>query len=366
MGHDNAVETGAGLPARLVAAPDKFRGTATAAQVAAAIGHAAERSGWSCDRAPVADGSEGTLEALGGTARFTTVQGPLGDPVTAEWRMQAGGTAVVEMARASGIALVGGPEGNDPLRASSRGTGELIAAALDAGAARVIVGMGGSATTDGGLAALTAINPIRRMRGPVEVLVACDVTTCFVDAAAMFAPQKGATPAQVALLRRRLERLAEVYVRDYGVDVRARPGSGAAGGLAGGLAAAGAVLVPGFDLVAEALDLATRIAGADLVVTGEAHLDAESFAGKAVGGVIELCAEAGVPVLVVAGEVEAHELPADLPPGVTVVSLVERFGWDEATWDPIGCLEAVVSAELARRAPAGGPSPGGHGTSPPR
>ena len=336
------------LVTRLVAAPDKFRGTATAAQVAAAVAHAAERAGWSCDQAPVADGGEGTLEALGGSPRRSVVTGPLGEPVTAEWRMQAGGKAVVEMARASGIALVGGPDGNDPLRASTRGTGELIAAALDAGATRVVVGVGGSATTDGGLAALTALNPARRLRGAIEVLVACDVTTRFVDAAEVFAPQKGATPAQVALLRRRLERLAEVYVRDYGVDVRDLPGSGAAGGLAGGLAAAGAVLVPGFDLVAEALDLAERFAGADLVVTGEGHLDAESFAGKAVGGVVGLASEAGVPVLIVAGGVDADGLPPDLPPSVTVVSLVERFGRDEATWDPMGCVDAVVSAELAR------------------
>ena len=352
------------LAGRLVAAPDKFRGTATAAQVAAAVAHAADRAGWSCDQIPVADGGEGTLDALSGPARgsrggrppparqgavhHTTVVGPLGDPVTAEWRVLADGTAVVEMARASGIALVGGPEGNDPLRASTRGTGELIAAALDAGATRVIVGVGGSATTDGGLAAVSALNPGRRMRGAVEVLVACDVTTRFVDAADVFAPQKGATPAQVALLRRRLERLAEVYLRDYGVDVRDLPGSGAAGGLAGGLAAVGAVLVPGFELVAEAIDLADRVAGADLVVTGEGHLDAESFTGKAVGGVIALATEAGVPVLVVAGGVEADEIPPDLPPSVTVVSLTERFGLDEATWDPIGCVDAVVSAELAR------------------
>jgi glycerate kinase len=353
MGHDIRMGTGPQVATQLVAAPDKFRGTATAAQVATAVAHAAERAGWSCDRAPVADGGEGTLEALGGSVRRTTVTGPLGVPVGAEWRMQDGGTAVVEMARASGLALVGGPEGNDPLRASTRGTGELMAAALDAGAARLIVGVGGSATTDGGLAALTALNPGRRLRGAIEVLVACDVTTRFVDAAEVFSPQKGATPAQVALLRRRLERLAEVYVRDYGVDVRDLPGSGAAGGLAGGLAAAGAQLVPGFDLVAEALDLGERIAGADLVVTGEGHLDAESFTGKAVGGVIDLATEAAVPVLVVAGGVDADDpvtgrILADLPSTVTIVSLVERFGLDEAMWDPIGCVEAVVSAELAR------------------
>jgi glycerate kinase len=350
MSHDNPVEMASKPGRRLVAAPDKFRGTATAAQVAAAVAHAAERFGWTCDQAPVADGGEGTLEALGGSPRHTTVHGPLGDEVHAEWRMHANGTAVVEMSRASGIDLVGGPEHNDPLRASTRGTGELIATALDAGATRVIVGMGGSATTDGGLAALTAINPTRRLRGAVEVLVACDVTTRFVDAAEVFAPQKGATAAQVALLRRRLERLAEVYVRDYDVDVRDLPGSGAAGGLAGGLAAAGAVLVPGFELVADTLDLAERIAGADLVVTGEGHLDAESFAGKAVGGVIGLAAAAGVPVLVVVGGVEPDEVPTGLASaGVTVVSLVDRFGREEATWDPIGCVDAVVSAELALR-----------------
>ena len=349
MGHDNAVGSDPRSDRLLVAAPDKFRGTATAAQVATAVARAAERFGWGCDQAPVADGGEGTLEALGGAPRHTTVHGPLGQLVDAEWRMHADGTAVVEMARASGLELLGGPDLNDPLRASTRGTGELIAAALDAGATRVVVGVGGSATTDGGLAALTAINPTRRMRGAVEVLVACDVTTRFVDAAEVFAPQKGATAAQVALLRRRLQRLAEVYIRDYGIDVRPLPGSGAAGGLAGGLAAAGAVLVPGFELVADALDLAERIAGADLVVTGEGHLDAESFAGKAVGGVIGLAAAAGVPVLVVVGGVERDEVPDDLPPGVTVVSLVERFGLDEATWDPIGCVDAVVATELALR-----------------
>ena len=335
---------GMGTTLRVLAAPDKFRGTATAAEVAAVVERAAAAAGWSCDRAPVADGGEGTLEALGGTPRQVTVRGPLGDPVVAEWRLQ-GDVAVVEMARASGLALVGGAEGNDPLRASTAGTGELIAAAVAAGARRVIVGVGGSATTDGGLAALTALNPGRRLRG-VDVVVACDVTTRFVDAADVFAPQKGATPAQVALLRRRLERLAQVYVRDYGVDVRPIPGSGAAGGLAGGLAAAGATLVPGFDVVADAVGLAERVAAADLVVTGEGLLDAESFEGKAVGGVLELAAEAGVPVLVVAGEVYDDELPAAMPETVVIVSLTDRFGPERAHDDVAGCIEEVVAERL--------------------
>lgn len=312
------------------------------------MARAAAAAGAACDAAPVADGGEGTLEALGGTVRTTTVRGPLGEPVAAEWRMRPGGTAVVEMARASGLTLAGGPAGNDPLRATTAGTGELIAAALDAGATRVVVGAGGSATTDGGLAALTALNPRRRLRTGIELVVACDVDTLFVDAAEVFAPQKGATPAQVALLRRRLERLAQIYVRDYGVDVRDEPGSGAAGGLAGGLAAAGAVLVDGFDLVADAIGLAERIAAADLVVTGEGLLDAESFDGKAVGGVVELATGAGVPVLIVAGDVAAGELPEGLGPSVEVVSLVARFGRDRAMADAAGCVEEVVVTRLLR------------------
>lgn len=332
----------------VVAAPDIFRGTATAVEVAAAVAQAAAACGARCDQAPVADGGEGTLDALGGAARVTTVCGPLGEPVEAQWRMQrdaAVPTAVVETARASGLALAGGPKDNDPLRATTHGTGELIAAALDAGARRVIVGVGGSATTDGGLSALTALNPRRRLHAGIELVVACDVDTLFVDAAEVFAPQKGATAAQVSLLRRRLERLAQVYLRDYGVDVSQIPGSGAAGGLAGGLAAAGAELVPGFDVVADALSLAERIAAADLVVTGERLLDAESFEGKAVGGVLRLAAEAGVPALVIAGDIVEEELP-DLPPSVVVVSLVRRFGAERAMGDVPGCVEEVVAAHL--------------------
>jgi glycerate 2-kinase len=326
--------------AHVVAAPDKFRGTATAAQVAEAMARAAAGAGWTCDRAPVADGGEGLLEALGGSVRRTRVTGPLGRPVEAEWRMQAG-RAVIEMARASGLSLVGGPEGNDPLRASTTGTGQLVAAAVAAGARSVIVGAGGSATTDGGLGCLRALEPLARLRG-VELVVACDVTIAFVDAAPLFAPQKGATPAQVALLTSRLERLAQVYERDHGVDVRSLPGAGAAGGLAGGLAAVGASLVPGFDLVADAVALAERIEGAELVLTGEGFLDDQSFQGKAVGGVVELAREHGVPVVVVAGQVEGEH-------GVDAVSLVDRFGEERAMHDALGCVEEVVAGELARR-----------------
>ncbi len=252
-----------------------------------------------------------------------------------------GSTAVIEMARASGLPLAGGAAGNDPVRATTAGTGELIAAAVKAGAKRVLVGAGGSATTDGGLAALTALEPHSRLHG-IELVVACDVATRFLDAAAVFSPQKGATPAQVALLGRRLERLAQVYLEDHGVDVRPLAGGGAAGGLAGGLAAIGAPLVPGFEVVAEAVDLAERLEGADLVVTGEGFLDEQSFHGKAVGGVVSLAAEVGVPVLVVVGEgMGEHPVP--------YVSLVERFGRERAMADTVACIEQVVAGCLAGR-----------------
>lgn len=330
---------------RVVAAPDKFRGTASAAEVAGAVARAAAACGWSCDRAPVADGGEGTLEAIGGATRSTRVRGPLGEVVEAEWRMLSGGgglgdgpTAVVEMARAAGLELVGGAEWNDPMRASTEGVGDLVNAALAARARRVVVALGGSATTDGGLGCIEALRPHGRLAG-VELVAACDVTTTFVQAAEEFAPQKGASAAQVALLRRRLERLAQVYLDELGVDVRPIPGSGAAGGLGGGLAALGATLVPGFDLVADAIELPERIEGADLVVAGEGFLDEHSFAGKAVGGVVELAREAGVPVLVVAGEAFA-----DSP--VPAVALVERYGRERALADTLACVEAAVSAYL--------------------
>lgn len=329
---------------QLLAAPDKFRGTATASEVAAAIEWAAHDAGWTCDRAPVADGGEGLLDVLDahlqGVRRRTTVTGPLSAPVDAEWLL-AGRIAVVEMARASGLLLAGGADGNDPMAATTRGTGELIAAAVAAGARKVIVGLGGSATTDGGRGALAALQPHARLRG-VQLVVACDVTTPFTEAAKEFGPQKGASPSQVELLTRRLEAMADDYRRTTGVDVAALPGAGAAGGLAGGLAALGADLVPGFDLVAEMIDLPERVAAADVVVTGEGHLDEWSFRGKAVGGVVDLADEAGKPVVVIAGVVD-DGLP------IAAVSLVERFGHERAVADVAGCVAEVVVAELARR-----------------
>jgi len=235
------------------------------------VGISSPRRG-STRRQPLAPFAErqGALEALGGANRITVVTGPLGDPVEAAWRFHRG-TAVIEMARASGLTLVGGAAGNDAMAATTTGTGELIDQALQLGAKKIVVCLGGSATTDGGLGCVRAITAPSRLKS-VQLLVACDVQTLFTDAAPVFAPQKGATPAQVDMLRGRLERLAQMYEAEYGVDVRSVPGTGAAGGLAGGLVALGGTLLPGFDLVADEVDLHDHIAAADLVITGEGYL----------------------------------------------------------------------------------------------
>ncbi len=317
---------------RVVAAVDKFRGTASAAEVARAIGHACWELGHDCDEVPVADGGEGTLEALGGANKTSMVTGPLGDPVQAEWRMQRT-TAIIEMARASGLALVGGRDHNDAMAASTVGTGELIDQALDLGAKKIIVCLGGSATTDGGLGAIRAIHAPQRLRG-VDLLVACDVTTRFADAGVVFGPQKGATPAQVRMLTGRLDRVAQIYRSEFGVDVSAIEGGGAAGGLAGGLAALGGRLVPGFDLVADELDLHDRVVAADLVITGEGFLDAQSFEGKVVGRVQQLAVGLGKPVGAVVGDADPSVVER-----IPVAVMATLFGLERALAEPLWCVE---------------------------
>jgi glycerate kinase len=316
----------------VLAAVDKFRGTATAAQVATAIGHACWQLGHDCVERPLADGGEGTLDALGGANRTTLVTGPLGKPVQAPWRLHRG-TAIIEMACASGLLLAGGTEKNDPIAATTTGTGELIDAALDLGAKRIIVCLGGSATTDGGLGAVKAIQTPARLKG-VEFVVACDVTTQFTDAAKVFGPQKGASPAQVQFLTTRLEKLVQVYQQNYGVDVSEISGAGAAGGLAGGLAALGAQLVPGFDLVAEEVELDVLLSDVDMVITGEGFMDSESFAGKVVGSMAELASERKIQIAAICGEIHP-----DVRSHINSVSLVETFGRDEAFARPLHCIE---------------------------
>jgi glycerate kinase len=326
---------------RVVAAVDKFRGTASAADVAHAIGQACWELGHDCTEIALADGGEGLLDALGGANRTSTVTGPLGTPVEAPWRLHRN-TAIIEMALASGLVLAGGAEGNDPLAATTAGTGELIDHALVAGAKRIIVGLGGSATTDGGLGALRAIKAPIRLRG-VELLVACDVTTTFVHAAEVFGPQKGATPAQVRLLTGRLERLADQYVEEFGVDVRVIPGSGAAGGIAGMLAALGGMLVPGFDLVADELGLHDAVDGADLVITGEGHLDKQSFEGKVVGGVAGVAAEFGVPVGAIVGIADD-----DVRDRIPMIAIADEYGLERATREPLWCIERAAKTLMSR------------------
>ena len=343
----------------LVAAPDKFRGTASAGEAAAAIADAGRQAGWTADEVPMSDGGEGLLDALGGVPHTTTVAGPLGHPVDAEWRMldgtdPAGPTAIVEMAQAAGRFRLAHPTGDDPVRADTTGVGQLLLAARDAGARRIVVGCGGSATTDGGLGAVEAVGSPQALHD-VELVVACDVTTAFTDAATIFGPQKGATPQQVGLLTQRLYDLAARYRTEMGVDVTTVPGAGAAGGLGGGLLVLGARLLPGFDLVADLVGLPARLEGADLVVTGEGHLDAPSFRGKVPGGVLGLAlARSGpagpLPVLCVVGGADRGVL-ARPPEGMEIRSLVELYGRTRARNDTVALIARTTAEFLATFCP---------------
>ncbi len=331
---------------RLVAAFDKFRGSATASELVAAAEAAATRSGWQTTAIPLADGGEGSIEVVGGPNKVVTVTGPLGDSVDAGWRLD-GDVAFIEMAAASGLTLVGGAAQNDPLSADTYGTGELIANAIELGARTIYVLLGGSATTDGGLGALRALPPAPRLK-EIKIVVACDVRTRFADAARVFGPQKGATPAQVELLTRRLVRLVQVYEEDYGVDISEIEGAGAAGGLAGALCAVGAKIESGFEVLAEWAALDEALDGADLVVTGEGFLDDESFNGKVVGGVAHWASFADVPVLAIVGDRDAD---VEVPANVTVVSLVERFGQHASMDQTVSLVGQVVEEALTQRAP---------------
>ena len=360
----------------LVAAPDKFRGTATASDVARAVGEAARDAGWSADEVPMADGGEGTLAALvraagsaaAGGSRRDRVSGPLGEPVAAGWWLLPDTsalplppplvpgddpTALIEAAAAAGRALLPRPRGEDPVRASTAGVGELLVHAIAAGARQVILGVGGSATTDGGAGAVAAMGSPERLAG-VRLVVACDVTTPFLEAADVFGPQKGASPGQVARLSQRLADLAERYRTVYGVELDGLAGAGAAGGLAGGLAALGAQLVPGYPLVAAAVDLDRRLKHAELVVTGEGRLDATSFHGKVVGGVLE-AAGGAVPALCVVGQAEpgVERRWAGRASPVCLVTLLEAVGAARALEDTAAAVAGCVAHHLQASKPPG-------------
>jgi glycerate kinase len=338
----------------LVAAPDKFRGTATAGQVAGAIARAGSRLGWSAIRSPLSDGGEGLLEVChrpGDRVETTEVTGPMGQPVAASW-LRGEDRAVIEMALASGLALASGPGDNRPMEATTRGTGQLLVAAAralaDVGSGSsptIIVGLGGSATTDGGLGALTCIEEAGGL-GEVELIAACDVSAGFLDAARIFAPQKGATHQQVAELTDRLGRLAGQYQQRFGIDVRDIPGAGAAGGLGGALAALGGSLRLGYRLVADLVGLQHSLENAELVVTGEGALDATSFDGKVVGGVLGDASALGIPSLVIVGRATTEADGAARGYGARVVSLSDRFGEDRALHDTLACVETAAAESL--------------------
>jgi glycerate kinase len=278
---------------RALVAPDKFKGTIEAADVAEAVAVGLDIE---CDICPIADGGEGTaailLRAIGGTWRLAPATDPLGREIECRFALLAGGEeAIVEVAEASGLWRLE-PGELDPIGASSAGTGQLIAAAIEAGAKRVLVACGGSATTDGGAGALSRFDP-----GAAELVCLCDTDVPFPAAASVYSPQKGAGPEQVAELEDRLARMSAELPH----DPSRLPFTGAAGGLSGGLWAHGARLVPGARHVLAAIGFDERLRGASMLVTGEGRLDETTLRGKAVGEVARRADASGVPCHAIVG-----------------------------------------------------------------
>ena len=285
----------------VLVAPDSFKGTFSAAEVAAAIAAGLRSADREAVELPVGDGGEGTMgvlvDALGGDVRTATVADPLGRPVEAQFAILPDGSAVVETAQASGLGLVDEDE-RDAWAASTRGTGELIVLAVEAGAEHVLVTVGGSATSDGGAGALKALDEAG-VRPDLEVL--CDVRTVYEKAPSVFGPQKGADPELVKRLERRLDDLAGSLPR----DPRGVPMTGAAGGLSGGLwGGLGARLVPGAAYVLDAIGFDAAMKASAFVVTGEGRLDSQTLEGKIVGEVATRCRQGGVACHAIVGRDE--------------------------------------------------------------
>jgi glycerate kinase len=280
---------------RALLCPASLKGVLGAARAASALAQGFREAGTAASELPVADGGEGTADALraalGGEWREARVSDPLGRPHTARWLVLPDGRAVVEAAAAVGLPLLA-PDERDPLRASSRGLGLLVSAALATGPAALVVGLGGSATVDGGAGLLEVLQEL-----PVRTTALYDVRTTLADAARLFGPQKGASPADVVVLERRLAGLEEL--RPYAE----LPGSGAAGGLGAALASLGAELAPGAPAVLDLVGFDERLPGHDLVVTGEGEVDATTDVGKAPGEVARRAAAAGVRCVVFGGRV---------------------------------------------------------------
>lgn len=332
-----------------LAAFDSFKGTAGAAELcgAAARGLA---GAFTTRQHPLSDGGDGFGEVLAAsgdldqTLQVDTLDA-LGRAVRAEVPllvMNDETVAIVESARACGLAMVGGAAGNDPLNASTRGVGDMVLAAARAGAERIVVGCGGSATTDGGRGALEVLEEHGLAHVGIEVAV--DVSTVFTDAALHFAPQKGASAEQVDELSDRLQRLAIDYAEAYATLVDRLPGSGAAGGLAGGLAALGARIVSGFELVAELTELPRDLEGCELLLTGEGRLDATSLEGKVVVPLVRM-APAEARVVVLAGSVEpgcTEALIEACGRQVEVIDLSATYGEQRCLEAPAAVLEVAV------------------------
>jgi len=318
---------------RFLVAPDSFKGTFDAAAVADAIAVGIEAAGGEADRCPVADGGEGTMSvllgALGGELHTARVHDPLRRPIEASFgRLGDGETAIVEMARASGLPLLA-PDERDPERTDPFGTGELIAAAVAAGAQRVLLAAGGSATTDGGRGAIEAL----RQRDAATIEVLCDVRTPYEEAARVFAPQKGASPEAVERLTERLDAFAAELPR----DPRGLPMTGAAGGLSGGLWAHGGALRPGADFILDALDFDARLARADAVVSGEGRFDSQSLEGKIVGAIASRCAARGKPLHLIVGQ---NGLPKEPPTSISSVIAASSLEEIEAAGGELGRAKA--------------------------
>ncbi|HVS07387.1 MAG TPA: glycerate kinase [Candidatus Dormibacteraeota bacterium] len=352
---------------RIVIAPNAFKGSLSALDAAQAIAEGVRAAAPDADIAlvPIADGGDGTVDALvaatRGERRTLGVRGPLGDPVDADYGLIDGGsTAVIEMAKAAGLALVP-PGKRDPRITTTYGVGELLQHAYDAGARHVIVGIGGSATNDGGAGMAQAlgyhllaenghelppgglalkglarihVGGVHANWKEAEVEVACDVTNPLTGpggASAVYGPQKGATPEMVAELDAALQHFAEIIRRDLGVDVERLPGAGAAGGLGAGLVAfTGARLRPGAEMVMEALRLDERLAGAQLVITGEGRLDSQTARfGKGPAAVARHARQAGIPVLALGGSI-ADEAELRLLFDGLEATIVEPGTTDEA------------------------------------
>ena len=367
---------------RIVIAPDSFKGSLTAVEAATAMaeGVASEVPETEIRLYPIADGGEGTVAALVQAAQgilvTDRVTGPLGEMVNATWGLiHEGRTAVIEMAQASGLTLVP-PEKRNPMFTTTYGTGELIRRALDRGCRKFIIGIGGSATNDGGAgmaqalgvslrdedgqelpfggAALLRLHKVDVSRlddrvRQAEFFVACDVNNPMVGAqgaAAVYGPQKGATPAMVEELDKALANYADKIAAVLGVAVASVPGAGAAGGLGGGLVAfLEARLERGIHVVAGAVGLEDAIQHADLVITGEGQVDGQTLCGKAVHGVVEMAHKHGVPVVVLGGAVRPSAATlGEKYTGVSVLSLVN---------EPMSLEYAMANAaSLLRRATA--------------